>query len=535
VATDILYNNISIFSGIAPVPFVERSLEPIRYGSKWGTTEVFSLNGQITGSCDAGLEEIINKSNIILSRVSPTSASLQIFDNGSLIVDKPYAKIKSFNLEEDITVGIKPFSMEFEAYEEDFFDGSYGVLDPINEISYEEGGEGDIIINRSCSARGFDTDSSALQNAIDYVQSLHLTIIPVQSILIQKNGSVLSPSLISIEEEINRLEGSYSLTKRYSCNANSPNSGFIFKISYDIQYSEIEGVYQVTASGSIIGNVFSDISDLRSAFGRLNLYALCRTAMFKYNGLEINPNPKSLNVGEEKTESALSFSVVFDTDLIASDIEYIYDTVISLDASADLCKVDFNGTIKSRKGQSARWGDIKNFYKTIDVVSICQTALSNEFIGQSRILALHPSSFESDFNERDGAISISASFNELHKKNKWSHIFRNFDYSLEFNRGLKVKHKIQTISNGSKVCDINSKTRSSCSVSGTGTLLNCSYSAEEISFQIKGVMQSILAENFISDYFVESISITEDLSKGLGVYGFSMSVSYYDSTTFLGD
>lgn len=535
MATDILYNNVSIFSGVAPTPFVERSLEPIRYGSKWGTTETFSFNGQITGACDDGLAEIIDKSNIILSRISPVSGSLQIIDDGNLIVDKPYAKVRSFNLEEDVSVGVKPFTMEFEAYEADFFTGSYGVLDPKNQISYEENSDGEIIINRSCSARGFDTDTLALQNAIDYVQSLHSAVLPVSSMLIEKKGSISSPVLVSAEEEINRLEGYYSLTKRYSCNANSPNSSFVFQISYDIQYSELDGFYQITATGSIIGGLSSSIFDLRSAFGRLNLYALCRSAMSKYNGMEINPNSKNLSVEEDLSASSINFTVVFDTDLISSDIEFLYDVDISLNALTDLCSVDFNATIKSRRGQKVRWSSIKNFYESINVASICQTAVFNEFVGGNRILGVAPSSFNSDFNEREGVISISASFVENHKKNKWSYLFRELDYSLDFKRGLKLKNKIQTVSNGSKVFDINSRARSSCSVSGSATLLDCNSSSETVAGNIKKMMQSILAENYVSNYFVESINVTEDISKGAGAYSFEMSVSYYDGNPFLGD
>ena len=535
MATDILYNSVNVFSGVAPTPFVERSLEPIRYGSKWGTRETFSLNGQITGQCDDGLEEIINKSNIILTRISPISGSLQIIDDGTLVIDKPYAKVRSFNLEEDISVGVKPFTIEFEAYEENFFTGSYGVLDPVNTVSYEETNDGEIIINRSCSARGFDTDSLALQNAIDYVESAISNFAPVLSLQIEKNGTISTPVLVGVEEEINRLEGSYSLSKRYLCNAKSPNSGFVFQISYKIEYSETEGVYQISADGSMVANLNSTISDLRNAFSRLDLYALCRSAMFKYNGLNINPNPISLTVNEVVSESRLDFNISFDTDLISSDVDFLYDTAISLDALTDLCSVSFDGTIRGRRGQSVKWARIKSFYDGLNIASICQSAVFNEFIGDNRTLQLHPSSFSVDFNEREGVISINASFAEVHKKNKWSHLFRSLDYSLNFDKGLKVRKKVQTVKNGSKAFDMNSRARSSCSISGSGILVNCDSSYSEVSGKIKNMMQSIFAENLVGNYFVESISITEDLSKGAGAYSFEMSVSYFDSSGFLGD
>jgi hypothetical protein len=534
VSTEILYNGINLFSGVASTPFVGRTLEPIRYGSIWGTLEVFSLEGQITGLCSDGLSEIIQKSQVILNGLSSTEfGEFSIVDNGTQIVSKPYVKVRSFNLEEDITVGIKPFQIELEAYEEDFFSGYYGVVDPTNDISYEETQEGNILINRTCSARGFNTSASALQNAIDYVQSTISTILPVSSILIEKNGTIASPVLTSVTEEINRLEGSYSLTKKYASNARGPNSGFLFEISYDISYSETEGVYQISANGSLTAGIGSTVSDLRLAFEKVKLYELCRQAMSKYNGLNINPNPLNLNVTENLRDSSLSFSASFNTDTIASDIDFTYDVSIELNDLVDLANVSFNGSVRGRLGQNARWNKIKQFYETVDVFGICQSALQEEFAG--RKLTIKPSSYSSDFDERNGEIRINASFLEIHEKNKWSHLFRSFDYSLSFAPGVKIKHKIQTLSNGSKVFDINSASRSSCSISGTAAILN-ECSVNSIVNDIKSVMLSILAEYNISNYFVESISVTEGKEKKAPSYDFEMTVSYLENkqNLFLG-
>ena len=534
MSTEILYNGINLFSGVASTPFVGRTLEPIRYGSIWGTLEVFSLEGQITGLCTDGLSEIIEKSEIILSGLSSTQfGELNIIDNGTPVVTKPYVKVRSFNLEEDVTVGVKPFQIELEAYEEDFFSGYYGVIDPANNISYEESQDGDILINRSCSARGFNTSSSALQNAVNYVQSTISTVLPVSSILIEKNGTITSPVLTSISEEINRLEASYSLTKKYAANAKGPNSGFIFEISYDISYSETGGVYQISANGSLTAGVSSTITDLRSAFTKVKLYELCRQAMIKYNGLDINPNPLGLNVNENIQESRLDFSTSFNTDVLASDIDFNYEVSIDLSDLADLSSVSFNGTIKSRLGQNIRWSKMKDFYQTLDVFGICQAALQEELPGRN--LTTKPSSYSSEFDERNGEIRISASFSEIHEKNKWPHLFRSFDYSLAFTPGLKIKNKVQTINGGSKVFDINSVSRSSCAISGTAAVLN-ECSIDSIISDIKELMISLLSDYGIVDYFVESISVTESKEKKSPYYDFEMTVSYneIEEDLFLG-
>lgn len=77
--TEITYNGINPFEGVAPTPFVSRTNEFIQAGERWGVKDIFTLNGQITGQC-LTFEEKIALQNQIINNFSKDFQQFKIYD-----------------------------------------------------------------------------------------------------------------------------------------------------------------------------------------------------------------------------------------------------------------------------------------------------------------------------------------------------------------------------------------------------------------------------------------------------------------------
>lgn len=532
MSTIIRYNGINIFNGIGPVPFVSRNFEPVRYGKKFGAKEVFTLEGQITGSCSTSYLDILNKSTTLFNNLGSDFKRFEIISNGVTVVDKPYAKVVSFDLDEDKTFSIKPYSITFDTFDSKNFSASdFGVLDPSNEIQYSEGQNGELSITHSVSARGFKTTKDPLQNAIDYVNTNSTLGSEILTSRINKNGIISSPVLVSVTEQINRLESSYSLVKKYTCDARRPNSGRIFNSSIDISYEEESGIYTADFSGSIqggsnsgnLGN--SNMDEIRDALKTLDFYAIANTNFKKKYDFDLNPIILNLKIDENEIERSLSFSCSFNSDKGAGVAYMEADYTISYDDVSELYQVSASISIKGKKSQKAKWADVKSFYENLNVQALCQNAVLQED-GSAR-LEQYPNSFSVSFDERNATITVDASFNQINPQNFWSNQFKNLDFSLELTTSKDIILPVQTVYNGAKVIDIEAKTRPQISISGSLSPINPCGSAELYS-SVKNLALSIISRYLGSanGYFLESIEITREGNDSGQAYNFNISVSY---------
>lgn len=532
MSTIIKYNGTNIFDNIGPTPFVSRSFEPIRYGKKFGAKEVFTLEGQITGSCSTSYLDILNKSTVLFNNLGSDFKRFEIISNGITVVDKPYAKVVSFDLDEDKTFSIKPYSIIFDTFDDENFSISdFGVLDPSNEIQYSEGPDGQISITHSISARGFKTTKDPLKNAIDYVEANSSLGSEILTSRINKNGAISSPVLVSMAEQVNRLESSYSLTKRYICDARRPNSGRIFNSSIDVSYDEESGIYVADFSGSIQGGFnsanlgISDINEIRDALKTLDFYAITNTNFKKKYGFDLNPIILNLKIDENELERSISFSCSFNSDKGAGEAYMEADYNISYDDNAELYQVSASISIKGKKSQKAKWNDVKLFYENLNVKALCQDAILQE--EPSVKLEEYPSSYDVSFDERNATITINASFNQINPQNFWYNQFKNLDFSLELTCSKDIIIPVQTVYNGAKVVDIEAKTRPQISINGSLSPLNpCE--TNEIYSSVKNLAMSIIGKYLggREGYFLEGIEITKDENNSGAIYNFNANVSY---------
>jgi len=530
----IFYDGKDLFSGIGPTPLVSRNFEPVRYGAGFVAKETFTLNGLITGNmglddfCKNSYGQLINKSNTLFSRLSKDFKEFEIKQNGSTLFKKNFAKVTAFELEEDKTVIIKPYSITFETFDERYFFESFGVLDQSDEIQYSEGKDGQISITHSVSAVGFKTSISPLQNAINYVADKCVLGDGIATSRIARNGIIQNPVLTSVEEQVDRLQSSYSLVKKYICDSRAPNSGCVLNFSVETSYDEQSGIYSTSLNGSVQGGLdgdngnFSNMEKIREAFSKLDLYNLANSFFRKKYSLSLNPNMLNLKIDEKEVELSLSFSCSFDSDMGASSVYMDADYSISYDNLSELHEISASITIKGKNSQKNKWSELKDFYETLNIKGLCQKELSNEGGGP---LENYPKSHSLSFDERNCVISINASFMEVNPRSVWRD-FKNLDFNLQTSFSKNIILPIQTVYDGAKVVGINCKTRPQVSINGSlNTNKVCE--ASELYSEIKNMSISIIRKYIKNSgqIFIEDVKVTRDLASGQ-TYNFNATISF---------
>ena len=103
-------------------------------------------------------------------------------------------------------IGAASYSIELDCYQSSDFNGTFGVMDPVNQWSFNEGDDSLITINHTISARGFKTSNSAITNAKNFVSG---RIGGLTNISLFQTGE--SAFLMSRDEKINKKINIYLL------------------------------------------------------------------------------------------------------------------------------------------------------------------------------------------------------------------------------------------------------------------------------------------------------------------------------------
>jgi len=540
----------------APTPFVEVSYEPIRYGEKLTEREVIRLTGQlpfpICGSEVIQRWQLINSFRQIFDkdfqpflidtwRRNPDSKVLEPFQFW-----RSKVKIVSVEIEESRLYGAVDYSVVLESLpQSDEDSGLFPIIDPSFKVDISENEDGTISVTGSCSATGIipashdteeedrEEEQDPLQNAINYVQEeieKTLDIVPSSTNIL--GFSKEKASLVSEQESIDRLNSTYSLTREYTMNMRG-SSKFKFQSSTDVSYSETDGVYSVSLSGSISGGPEETISSVREEFDKVNVFGICSSALNKVKNLgpnaSLNPNPVSQSIDESEKERVINFSFSFSSDSEAGDAVFEYDTTVEYNAEEDSHTASMNGTIRGLKGQDVNYNLIESIYGSVNVRNICQTALLQDKNPDSKnpVLKESPSSFEVSRDEVNGNITVSASYAE--KKSKVVVAgFEDIEYSIDVKRPIKEWKPFQTMNNQTRMFDIECFKRGRISLSGRASLSdpcpsNSSSQESSLAGWMEGECRSIISGG--QDIFIESIKM--ERTKDGKDYNFSIELSFW--------
>jgi hypothetical protein len=399
----IKYNNKRIpVSGTGPTPYISLSDDVITYGDRWGISQRIVLNGVITGNsfddlytAQTGLVDIFSSSYKVLkvlegaddtvvtgevAAFSGCSVQGVSFDNA------PYNKVVNYSVE----------LVSYPSGLTGFFSGNYGILDPKDEINITPGSDGVGTITHSVSARGFviNTIDDAIDNVKSYVASRtgvsRILTLPLATSI--DNSGSFTPVLVSISENLDRLNLTYSIEESYRFKTITGDSesaqNYSFNnynlVSYSTSLTSGAGDDFVTASiqGEIKAGITGAtgdalISGLINQLSGLNPYAVISGKYGSPNGFKFCEDPIEVSINEDRKARKVGFNISYDNlEFYSSANDQIVFNGCYLDATIshnidDLSSID---TLEVRGEVKCR-GSVSNKYaKSLDYVTELFTA-----------------------------------------------------------------------------------------------------------------------------------------------------------------
>lgn len=453
------YNNVPVFdnlTGNQPIPFISRSQQPIRYGAHWGQLSTFSIDGQITGSGP----ELWDLKNNIIDGFKQDFKEFSVEEGGSKYVSIT-GIVRNINFSESQYYGILDYSISIEGYEDSLFAGTYGVLNPVDQISYTHTEDEKIEITHEISAKGFQTGlqangSSALGNAKDFVFARRDSWKTKAKPLFasgEADFSEVEPILVNSSETIDRFEGIYSLTDTFVFSRTGLDR-VIENRSVSIESGIANEVVTATLDGEIYAGKSGSLGIARTHFEKINHYDAVRQQCPE--GLNLYHIPINLDIKEDPKTNTLNYSVTYDninifldgslsgTSAGAKGAYFDYNVSVERDALTDIVNTTINGTVKGRGNAKHIRKNIQKFYdNTMGAGSGLSAYLYHQMgpvysgiMGSdARVPNPFPSSLSVSSGNANGEIQVSAQFSD----EDYVHGFLSADYSVSVNTAMPIK------------------------------------------------------------------------------------------------
>lgn len=382
--TTILYNGINPFSGIAPTPLLSRTVSMLRFGDRWGQRHDITLRGQITGQCLA-YSGFVARQQLLLTGFNKDFQSLEIYDGASLVTGYDFVRVAAIEFDDSTYAnGLLPFTVNLEAYPEEYFSGAYGVINPSEQVTFEEEDDGRIRITHSTSAQGFCTastnPSNALTNAREWVQARTGWSSQILPAFISgvNNGVCLQ----EIAENYDRLNARYEVVETYIGDQFNDVTQGVLRYTTDFNSGIEEGIATIELQGELKGCRYQDIDLLRDRYQGFDAFSEALNQFRRITSrTDLNSTPVSKGVSEDTTNKAISFNYVFNDDM-RPRVNVVYSIEFSYNFEEDVISASISATVSSKSSFSTnKWNEVKSLADSIDLYSLVVPAY-NTYVSQ---------------------------------------------------------------------------------------------------------------------------------------------------------
>lgn len=432
----IFYNGIDVFNGVCTTPYVGRSDSMIQAGERWGTVETFTLNGRIFSStCTGGYNDLLNKQQTLISRLSQDFQTFEIHDNTTIVYSQNYAAVTNVSFGTSVYSTEVSFTIEFTCYPTTFF-SSYGILDPVEQVKYEEGKDGVLQIVHTISCKGFNTSnttSNALTNAQTWVNARTgwNGSKPLPNFIANSGG--ITPCLQTISENIDRMNGRYEIVETYLADVYLTGLG-ILRYTTDYSYNIESGITTVSVKGDIRGCKGGTITDCRNRFAAFNTYTIANNQLNKIvSRFDLSPIALVAQVEEQEDKKILGFNFIYNDDP-EPKIYVQYTTTFAYDYENDIITASIEAAVRGRGTYENKWTPMTLLASQIDLYSTI-VPFFNAYVAanypslSSFPLDPIPTSVSENFNQYETTINISSTFTN---KPVPPVGLRTWNYSLNF-------------------------------------------------------------------------------------------------------
>ena len=502
-----------------PVPYLSRSYEMVYFADKWCQATKLTLNGQVAGT----YSDINTKRQAILTAFASDFKTLTVKEGVSTILTFAECVVRSVSFDPS-NIGMASYSIELECYETSNFEGTFGVLDPVNEWSFNEGENSLITISHKVSAKGFsDASNQAITNAKNFVQPLQGTttftdITPAFIGGITTSNLVLKSSGVSI----NRLDSTYAVDESYVVQTGtimdiSAIAGVTSSFSTDLSSGASEDYLSVGVNFKIQGGKDISDADLRSKIPHVEaLYSIASAV----SPVALNTGALSYDVDENLNDKTIGIKSSFNNDrayaVFSSEsssfegVYFDYQATVDSDLLTDVTTVSINGSLKAQvDGIQNKRERVSGYYYTFinnnasvyplgvtgylkDVADACYTYPNDEWTPGSWSLSAVPQSISVTDSYTKGEMNFSAAFSDKDQKDG----FKESSFNVAIKPSL-AQYSAKASANRDglyQVYDLNTRTREEVTIGGNFSAYGQNSNYREI---VKNYVDSI--RNFYID------------------------------------
>lgn len=486
----IIYNHADAFAP-QPTPLVGIAEDTIYVGERWAVRENVTLNGQITG-CTFG--DIVTGQINLLSRFNKSFQSLEVWQQtgilSGLVYQKDFVEVQSIEFAPNRMVGVLPYVVNLSCYPSGLFSGMFGVLEPSDEWSYQEQQNATLNVTHRIACRGINTSSgpsNALVNARTWAFGRTGISSTIQPIFISGVNSGTF-CLLSLNETIDRFNGTYTLTENYINDL--ARTGYDV-IRYTTTIDSGSNLMSVRLAGTVEG-CGQNITGARNAFANINMPAVAaKSYSYTFGMTNLNPIPLTQSFTEDPFNSTISFDYSFNND---NSPEISFDYVVGLSVGTNgFITATIQGTVRARGGTlPSKLARTQTYAATVSLYNLV-LPFYNTFDASS-IVPLNPVATTQGQanNQSDGTVELNATYtNEV----KASDVLDRFDYTLNF---LKAVEKVDSkpilggLGNYSLV-DLGYANRAALSINGNA-VVNSNYSSDAGVAAVKSKAIALLAQ-----------------------------------------
>lgn len=510
----IKYNGQTIPS---PTPFIRKTVENVFYGGRWASRDNIIIEGQITG-CNSGA--LFDGQDDLLEIFSTGFRPLVVSDTGSTVVyEALHTEILSVNFQQSNYVGILPYTIQLACYPEATFSGFFGVLEPEDVWTFKESENQIIEVEHRVSAEGFNTGivSNALANAIAFVAT--------------KTGYANAPTghcqfitglsdeiIVSVREEVDRLNGKYAIVETYNVDAAMDGSGIV-RYTVDIS-SGLEGFINVGVQGDVRGGIASDITGVRNRYNEFDFHNIASTyytGATEHVNNPLNETPLSSGVTESPFQNRLSFNLKFDNNP-SGMINLDYTAQIS--SEEDVATIAINGNLHGRGDLGTRWIKVQEEFDSLNVYDLAVQDYNIYKDGED-VYEVNPIyiSSGSSFNKFNGTINFNVSFNDVDQPPEG---LDAFDYTIAVTPPVRKIQATPTLAsfnypNNYSVLDMGTYNRARMTINGSATISDVTTIAEGKQIVINEVNKLFLKHGKKKSVIeLQNVSYSPEFGRKLG-------------------
>jgi hypothetical protein len=400
------YNSVDVFSGISRAPLLERSEEIIWTGNAMARIDTIILSGNIKRSdCAGGFSGAYDLTKTLISRFATNFKRFEIRDGTNTIYSCDHTIVESVTIDESKYYDMIPYRIKLLCYVDSYAE-SYGILEPQETWGFSENPNKTVSITHTISARGINNSNMAIENARNFVSIFTgYSVGRAPTPVFGESSYVIysDPILISKSENINRYTGEVSITENYLWD-NENRSGTNQVLTYTTDTTVDNGFVSVSISGSLQGDMGTDISQTRVTFAAIDFYSIANSeyqAFYDPSGSLMN-SPLGFSVTELAQNNKIDFSLSYQN--ISTTDPYIVDSTTITTKGYESC-ISVSLSIKSDKGcPSERLRKTKAYFETFDLYAYMSSKWS--LYGNGRILGNTITSKSVSFDTLTGTISV---------------------------------------------------------------------------------------------------------------------------------